>query len=529
MNMYITNLINDKKNGIVSHYAKDLGFKEVCLLKDKNLGVALIKEQLKNIDSDDLVVLQLPLEYGVELFSLLTEKHVKIACLIHEYENDDSEFYKMADCLMIDKKYNNYIKKDKVVLIENDSEFYMKMALLECAESFVNEGSTTDQIHIAFGLHDKTGDYSVWVAVTMQSIIDHTNSTVCFHIVHDETLNEDNKNKFIRIAENGNCLIEFHLIDIKVFDQIATQVKGYTIGSVFRILIPEILKDLNKILYLDADLFVNVDVADLWNVDIDEYCIGAVRDMNVVNHRVVPLPVRLGEMRYDEYFNSGVLLMNLKEIRKNGNMKQQIVNYLLEHNESDLPDQDALNVVYREKTTFLNANYNFFVRNLRENDELRLEKKIYHFVGETCILYLPYEIYYIYIETVLKVRWGIKPIDTILKNSLIRINDRIVQYENVVHEISNKNPKKIICADSSVVNNFYSVFKKENSDFVSNDIHEIESVLTKCKEERIGFVLCVSAGINGIFKMLDRFEYVNGIDYFVIQRFLSVNKGGYIV
>ena len=534
MNVYITNIINNEENEKVSKSAKELGFKELSLIKDVNIHMldSLIKEQLIKVNCKDVVIVQLPLsdskEFEDVLFESLKEKNVKIVCFIHEYEKKYSRLYSMADCLLIDEKNKNYVNNDKVIWFKNDSEFYIKKALLESVNLFIEEDGSDKCIHIAFGLHDKSGDYSVLVGVAMQSIIDHTNAQICFHVLHDETLNEENRCKLSKVAKNGYCLIEFHLIDIKVFDQIASQVKGYTIGSVFRILIPDLLKYLNKVLYLDADLFVNLDIEELWNIDIDEYCIGAVQDMNVANHRVTPLPIHLEEMEYDEYFNSGVLLMNLIEIQKNGDMKQKIVDYLLEHNESDLPDQDALNVVYREKTKFLDSKYNWFVRNARSNHELKLENKIYHYVGTNCILYHLNEVDYFYILTMLKINWRIENINQIIKNSFVRMNDRILQYEKMIQCYSNQDKIRVICCESFYVDQLYSSLGKKYGDIVVLDLSSLEFAILKLRKENKKFLILLSASINNGIDLLERYGLKNGEDFFIIQRFLSNLNGGFI-
>ena len=52
----------------------------------------------------------------------------------------------------------------------------------------------------------------------------------------------------------------------------------------FRCSLPELLPNLNRIIYLDADLFVNRDIKELWDVDICEYCLAGVADEGVDIH-----------------------------------------------------------------------------------------------------------------------------------------------------------------------------------------------------------------------------------------------------
>ena len=65
-------------------------------------------------------------------------------------------------------------------------------------------------MHICLSIHDKDGNYSVWAGTTMQSIVENTKAPIVFHILHDDTLNEINKNKLSLIADNDGNDIEFH-------------------------------------------------------------------------------------------------------------------------------------------------------------------------------------------------------------------------------------------------------------------------------------------------------------------------------
>ena len=66
--------------------------------------------------------------------------------------------------------------------------------------------------------------------------------------------------------------------------------------------------------------------------------------------------------------------MNLENIRKKGDLHTQTIEYLKEHPESDLPDQDALNVIYKDDTLLIDENWNYFAESIRHADERELKK-----------------------------------------------------------------------------------------------------------------------------------------------------------
>ena len=55
-------------------------------------------------------------------------------------------------------------------------------------------------IHVCFAIYDKTGRYSKFTGTTMLSLFENTTSSVTVHILHDNTLPAENRDKFSYIA-----------------------------------------------------------------------------------------------------------------------------------------------------------------------------------------------------------------------------------------------------------------------------------------------------------------------------------------
>ena len=95
-------------------------------------------------------------------------------------------------------------------------------------------------------------------------------------------------------------------------------------ASWLRIFLAELFPELDRILYLDCDLIVTAPLTPLWSVDLEGACLGAVTT-------VFPSPAwgdahcaGLGLASPDLHFNSGVLLMNLRELRAGGYAKRLV-------------------------------------------------------------------------------------------------------------------------------------------------------------------------------------------------------------
>lgn len=115
-----------------------------------------------------------------------------------------------------------------------------------------------------------------------------------------------------------------------------------------RLLIPDLLPvDVEKVLYLDSDIVVNDDIGELWDIDLSQKTLFAVRDRiafvsapgGLANYR------ELGIAPDAKYFNSGVLLMNLKRWRDRG-ISERVFSYLRTYRDFiQMGDQDGLNAV----------------------------------------------------------------------------------------------------------------------------------------------------------------------------------------
>jgi lipopolysaccharide biosynthesis glycosyltransferase len=129
----------------------------------------------------------------------------------------------------------------------------------------------------------------------------------------------------------------------------------FTAAMWYRIFLPELLPDAERVLYLDADTLAVDSLAPLWATDLDGCWLGAVT--NVLQHNHLHRPAELGLAGPRVYFNSGVLLMNLAEMRRDG-CTDALVEYARAHPDVEWPDQDTLNVVLGGRRRALHPRWN---------------------------------------------------------------------------------------------------------------------------------------------------------------------------
>ena len=133
------------------------------------------------------------------------------------------------------------------------------------------------------------------------------------------SITEENQEK-IKKYEKENVNIEF--VDLnyyinKIKNKLYTR-DYYSVTTYFRLFIPNLYPQYNKALYLDCDIVLLADVAELYNIDMGDNLVAAAPDDVIQKIEVFQEYAEkvVGVADYRNYFNAGVLLMNLDELRK---------------------------------------------------------------------------------------------------------------------------------------------------------------------------------------------------------------------
>lgn len=168
----------------------------------------------------------------------------------------------------------------------------------------------------------------------------------------------------------------------------------YTKAMYYRLLAFQLLpQDIKKILYLDPDILVLNSVRPLYEIDIKDYLYAAAMHSAYGSITKYLNQIRLQNPNLEGYFNSGVLLMNLENQRREISDKELFEYVEQYHNLLILPDQDAINALYGEEILPVDDTvYNYDVRhyviyNLTSGGEKDLEWVInntvfLHFCGK---------------------------------------------------------------------------------------------------------------------------------------------------
>ncbi|GHU86024.1 hypothetical protein AGMMS49941_06860 [Deferribacterales bacterium] len=134
----------------------------------------------------------------------------------------------------------------------------------------------------------------------------------------------------------------------------------YPLSAFYRVFAPQIFPDLDKLLYLDCDIIVRRDVAELFNTALGDNELGGARDLWISSlpdsHPLSGYFRKLGVSKCD-YVNSGVLLMNLARMRK-GNFIDRVVGILRDVKQLHFADNDLLNICCKGRIAYISSAWN---------------------------------------------------------------------------------------------------------------------------------------------------------------------------
>ena len=251
-------------------------------------------------------------------------------------------------------------------------------------------------IHVCYALRDESGKYSKFVGTSMLSLFENTKSEITIHLIHDSTLSVENRSRFIEIVDRFNQQIIFYNIDDLAADSIRyaetklPETKNFrgTIASMYRLLIPKILsKEIERVIYIDADTIVNLDIAELWNIDLGNFSIAASPQFwSYPVLDIIRNGIQIDSVEIDphDYFNAGVLVIALNLIRSSeGRFFENCVDILKQNPRNTSLDQDALNIIFKDNFFKLPVHFNHIVTNIKYDAAYEIANEIYHYVGNT--------------------------------------------------------------------------------------------------------------------------------------------------
>ena len=381
-------------------------------------------------------------------------------------------------------------------------------------------------IHVCFSIRDVHGTYSETAGVAIESMFSHTREAVTVHILHDDTLTQDNRTRLFWIGERHRQQVVFHPVQSSMFEEFLPMMGHYSIGTLFRLALPDLLpQDVKRVIYLDADVVVQLDIRELWDADLKGNALAACLDAPETQASL-PWPCRIHRVEPERYFNAGVLLFHLEKIRKEHDLAREAIRFLRENPQCTLSDQDALNALFADSYLSLSHRFNCFTNRL--SPDTVIPSGIFHFAGCSPSFEAPAWWDSLFLSAWKKTPWGKdSAVGACLLQDAERHRHRVRAYQRLLR--SARLGKKLVFwgAGSVFVNAALDIFLPDASrdyfvdnhrSLVSRRVHGIPvfSPQKILEEKREDIVIIVLAGraYSEIREQLLTYGFVEGEDFF---------------
>ncbi|MCL2505219.1 MAG: hypothetical protein FWE93_03085 [Alphaproteobacteria bacterium] len=209
------------------------------------------------------------------------------------------------------------------------------------------------------------------LATSICSVCYNTESFINFYIL-DCGIHSFNKKQLENLKKKfNNFSIEYIPIDLKQFEGLEGYTQGNYVDCYSRSLIPELVPELDKAIYLDTDVIALDDIKKLWNEDLNGYEIGAAADIGYGKGFFRNATENLGVSKQHIMPNIGVALIDCKKWREN-NVSEKMLEIARKYKGKLLIMQESLISIY-----YNNNNYKLLNNRYNMSDRLNEVKKYF--------------------------------------------------------------------------------------------------------------------------------------------------------
>ena len=203
-------------------------------------------------------------------------------------------------------------------------------------------------------------NYITYLSIVMASLKDHATEDHLYDIRVIHTGLSQKSKTTLKAFETDNIRIRFFNISFKLSAiSVNLDIRDYySLTTYYRLFLPDLFPIENKCLYLDSDIVILEDVANLYNEDIGNNLLGAVPDLSVQTYpEFIKYVEEIVGVPHEQYFNAGILVMNFKELRRQ-RIEAHAIRLLTHVSFRVAQDQDILNFLCKGKVKLLPPKWN---------------------------------------------------------------------------------------------------------------------------------------------------------------------------
>lgn len=236
-----------------------------------------------------------------------------------------------------------------------------KTMFLNTEKTLCVVSTATDSVVVVLACNN---NYVPYTAVALKSIVENAKQNRRYEVyILTTDISIENQERLSNIF-NDDKRFSFSCINIKVgVNKSGFAGRWHITGETFyRFYILSLFANTKKVLYLDCDLVINADVADLFDTELGDNYLAAAKDIDFAG----AIKQKFGQRLYmqtaiglddcDEYFQAGVLLFNIPKMKEKADATELVNIYNMK--KWFYMDQDILNHVYKGKIVYLPQSWN---------------------------------------------------------------------------------------------------------------------------------------------------------------------------
>lgn len=208
-------------------------------------------------------------------------------------------------------------------------------------------------------------DFTPYAAVSLHSLVKHADPkrdyTVTF--LHQGLIRDHEK--ALAAYNRDNVHIKFYEMSDELLKPIQDRKENYLRGDFFamsifyRLFIPDLFPEYDKVVYIDSDTVLNDDIAKLYDHDLGNNLLGACTDTSIqFVEKMLRYIKEVLALDPKEYINSGMLVMNAKAFREENFVDKFFSLLGRYHFDCIAPDQDYLNEICSGRIKYLDGRWN---------------------------------------------------------------------------------------------------------------------------------------------------------------------------
>lgn len=209
------------------------------------------------------------------------------------------------------------------------------------------------------------------IAITSLLMNAHEDTFYDIFILHSEKESLD-KEILAKVSEKfSNCRITYRTVG-NIFDN-AFEIRDITTPAYYRLLIPQLVLEYDKVLYSDVDVIFRSDLTGFYKTDIDEFYFGGVNSISHFDNELVDYYENIN-LDPSKIIYSGNLLINCKALRNAVDIKDEILKHAKK--KYRFQDMDVINIACKGNIRYLSPSFcltNYINKSIVNNDNRLLE------------------------------------------------------------------------------------------------------------------------------------------------------------